>query len=399
MNFNLQVKEALSNLVTSKLRSFLALLGILVGTASVVAMISGGQLATQATLDQIKILGTNLISVSMYGGQSNSNNPGQTPVYLTLDAINNMQTKINTVRLTSPYTQIYLPTRYNSIALNGSILGVTQSLASIVKIKMAQGRFISDLDRYTFNCVLGDQLYQQIYSTTHINLIGKQISMGTQYCTIVGIAAPWPANNFMYTDVNSSLMIPIEASYLLSQYTNISNIVMSVKVNTNFSELTDQVTQYINTHSKNLHLYFRSPEQLLESARKQSDILTVFLGFIGGISLLVGGIGVMNIMLVSVVERKREIGIRMAVGARRHDIQSLFLIESMVLSVCGGIAGVVLGELTSYFIALYKGWSFVFYSTPPVLGFTVSVLIGIFFGFYPAYKASKLNPIDALRSE
>ena len=133
--------------------------------------------------------------------------------------------------------------------------------------------------------------------------------------------------------------------------------------------------------------------------RKQSDILTVFLGLIGGVSLLVGGIGVMNIMLVSVIERKKEIGIRLAVGARRRDIALLFLIESIILSLVGGLLGVMIGIGIAYVIAAYWQWPFTLFLLPPLIGFSVSVAVGIFSGFYPAYLAAKLNPIDALRSE
>ena len=120
---------------------------------------------------------------------------------------------------------------------------------------------------------------------------------------------------------------------------------------------------------------------------------------IGGISLIVGGIGVMNVMLVSVVERKREIGIRMAVGAKRKDIRMLFLIESITLAVLGGFMGIILGVFTSYIIAVFSGWGFALFLLPPILGFIVSVATGVFFGFYPAYSASKLDPIQTLRYE
>jgi putative ABC transport system permease protein len=129
----------------------------------------------------------------------------------------------------------------------------------------------------------------------------------------------------------------------------------------------------------------------------QSVILSVFLGLIGGVSLIVGGIGVMNIMLVSVRERRREIGIRMAVGAKRYDIGALFLIEAVMLSVIGGLLGVMMGILITYVLAVIWHWSFTLSLWPPLAGFSVSVLVGIFFGFYPAYQAARLDPIEALR--
>jgi len=142
-----------------------------------------------------------------------------------------------------------------------------------------------------------------------------------------------------------------------------------------------------------------SQQDILNAASSTTGIFTTLLSGVAAISLLVGGIGVMNIMLVSVVERKREIGIRLAVGARRSDIRFLFLIEAVMLSLVGGISGVILGVIIAYIIALCWHWEFIFFFWPPVIGFSVSVAIGIFFGFYPAYQASQLDPIDALRSE
>ena len=146
-------------------------------------------------------------------------------------------------------------------------------------------------------------------------------------------------------------------------------------------------------------LFFRSAKQLIASMMTQRKTLTLLLSLIGSISLVVGGIGVMNIMLVSVVERRREIGIRMAVGARRKDIRYLFLIEAVALSLFGGILGVMAGVLTSYIIAMFAGWAFHLFFFPPFIGFLVSVAVGIFFGFYPAYSASRLDPIQTLRAD
>ena len=140
-------------------------------------------------------------------------------------------------------------------------------------------------------------------------------------------------------------------------------------------------------------------KQIIKSMEEQGRIFTLLLGLIGGISLLVGGIGVMNVMLVSVVERKREIGIRKAIGAKRRDIQMLFLIESIVLSLFGGVLGVIAGLGVAYVISLFSGWQFSLYLEPPLIGFGVSVFTGIFFGFYPAMRAARLDPIETLRSD
>ena len=172
-----------------------------------------------------------------------------------------------------------------------------------------------------------------------------------------------------------------------------------LKPNTPIEPVIEEVKNYIKQHAPELSVFTRSPTQIIKSMKSQGQIFTLMLGMIGGISLLVGGIGVMNVMLVSVTERRREIGIRKAIGAKRKDIQFLFLIESVVLSLFGGLLGVFIGLLASYLIAYFSHWDFAFFITPPVIGFAVSVATGIFFGFYPALRASRLDPIETLRYE
>lgn len=398
MKFKMQLHEALSNLLVSKLRSFLALLGVLVGTASVVAMVSGGNLATQAALQELTRLGTNLLSVSIYSQNNNQQSAANTPKPMSYQAVMATPSKVHGVTLVGPYSQIYSQMSFHGQVLSGGIVGVTQDLQKIVGIRLKEGRFISDLDGYSMKCVIGNSLYKSIRQHTGEDLLNTQIQVGSQFCTVVGVMDQWQPNSFMYTDLNYSLLMPLKASMVISKYATISDIVFRLQKNLNIAQVKATVQEYIKLHTSNMSLFFMSPQQLIDSAKKQSDILTLFLAFIGSISLLVGGIGVMNIMLVSVVERKREIGIRKAVGARSKDIVSLFLIESVLLSLTGGVLGVVLGVITTYIIALFKGWHFTIFIMPITAGFCVSVLCGVFFGIYPAYKASRLDPIEALHS-
>jgi len=392
------IKEALLNLSSSKLRSALALLGILVGTASVVAMVSGGQLATNEALKQFKTLGTDLLAVSI-NDVPNDDQTSHSEESLTLQQVMAVTQTEGQIRDVAPYTQLYNPIQYNGHTLNGAVLGVTENFAKIVHVNVVRGRFISSLDRYSPFCVVGHQLYEQMKAISFVDPLGKQIQVGSDFFTIVGVADAWPDNSFVYANIDSAILVPILASTALSKYAEINNFIVQLVPNANIDMITHHLQQAVQHYVPNKRLYVRSAKELITSMGKQSKILTVFLGLIGSISLIVGGIGVMNIMLVSVVERRREIGIRLAVGARRVDIRSLFLIEAVMLSLVGGISGVVVGIVIEYIIAFLWHWEFMWFFWPPVIGFSVSVAIGIFFGFYPAHQASQLDPIEALRSD
>lgn len=397
MKLDIQIQSALANLFASKMRSFLALLGILVGTASVVAMVSGGQLATMQALKQFQKLGTNLLTISssFTGKSADNNNPKASISLKTALGIKSVSPDILEV---APYTNSYSASSFQGSTLNGDIIGAEQGLSSIMKLSLLHGRFLYLIDNYNLYAVLGYELFQKAKKIS-LNPIGQQIKIGEHYFTIIGALKPWEQNSFVYADLNRAIFIPIQASLLLTKFTQINTIIVKVKPKTDVTILKQKITDYINQNTIHQRIYFNSPQQLVDSMTKQKEIFTIFLGFIGGIALLVGGIGVMNIMLVSVAERRREIGIRLAVGATPKDISLLFLVESVILALTGGILGVILGVFISFIIAEARRWAFAFFFDPPLVGFCVSVFVGIFFGFYPAYKASKMDPIDALRTE
>ncbi len=392
-------KEGLRNLFFAKLRTMLALLGVLVGTASVVAMVLGGELATNEALKQFKSLGTDLLAVSITTAADTD--------MMSLDKINNV-TLTQAISLahadknilgSAPYTQLFYPVYYDSQPLNTVILGVTDSFADILKIKLTQGRFVSVADQYSFFCVIGHEIYNKIKQLSSREPLGQQIQVGRHIFVIVGVADAWPENNFVNASVDNAIMIPLMASFTLSKYAAITNIIMQLAPKSDIPQIESHLSAKMDAMQLSKQLNYRSAKELIARMQKQSDILTVFLGLIGSVSLLVGGIGVMNIMLVSVVERRREIGIRLAVGATPSDIRALFLLEAIMLSLVGGVMGVVLGVIIAYIIALAWHWQFILFLWPPIVGFSVSVMVGIFFGFYPAYLASRLDPIEALRSE
>ena len=400
MKYIEHAKEGLTNLFFSKLRSALALLGVLVGTASVVAMVLGGELATNEALKQFKSLGTDLLAVSI-NSSSNDASKGSSgkAENLTLPQAIGVSSADNEMLEVAPYTQIFHPIFYNGSPINGMILGVTNSFSNIVQIKMKRGRFISIVDKFAFYCVVGREVYDAMKKISMQDPIGQQLQIGKNIFVVVGVADSWPENSFVYANIDRSIMVPLLASTVLSKYASIDNIIVRLSPHASIAAIEEKITQYFNQIVSGKQVSFRSAQELIARMKKQSDILTVFLGLIGSVSLIVGGIGVMNIMLVSIVERRREIGIRLAVGAKRSDISGLFLMEAVMLSLVGGVLGVLIGMVIAFIISWVWNWEFTLFLFPPLAGFSVSVAVGIFFGFYPAHLASKLNPIDALRSE
>jgi putative ABC transport system permease protein len=400
MNWTDNFKAALFNILGAKLRSFLAVLGILIGTSSVVALVMSGQLATQHALAQFKVLGTNLLAINVYQQNQQKNaSSGEKLSYLTLQqALNSGQADKN-IQLAAPYTEDYTTAYFDDQNLNASVIGASDALAQVIKIQLQKGRFVSLLDRSQHYAVVGNKVAATMRKEGAKDILDRQIVVGKNVFTIIGIAKAWPQNNFFGQDINSSIIIPIQAALTLSKYAQVQNIVYRIAQNVNVESIKNNLHQYINRYISDGQVFVRSPQQIIASMNKQQTTFTVLLGVIGGISLLVGGIGVMNIMIVSVVERKREIGIRRAVGARQSNIRNLFLAESITLSLFGGIVGVIVGILASFIIAKFFDWEFHFFALPAVIGFAVSVFVGIFFGFYPAVKASKLDPILLLRSE
>lgn len=390
-------QQALVNLMAAKLRSFLAVLGILVGTTAVVALISCGQLATEKALAQFKALGTDLLAVSVYQSEATGIRSSQEKI--PMEFWREFPQMLPAVLQIAPYATAYQPMSFQGKTLTGVIIGADESLARIIHIELVEGHFVSFVDTYEHFCVIGDSIARQIKEVSLENPMGKQLRIGQALYTIIGVAKPWKENGFFNEDINQAAIIPIAGMPLVSKDAKINNAVLLLKPDINIDEVILKIKGIITKQAPKFNVFIRSAKQIIASMQNQGQIFTLMLAVIGGISLLVGGIGVMNVMLVSVSERKKEIGIRKAVGAKNSEIQILFLAEAVMLSLLGGIFGVVIGLIFTWVVAYFSQWPFSIYLMPPVAGFAVSVFTGIFFGFYPARRAAALEPIVSLRSE
>jgi len=400
MKINTQIKLALINFTASKLRAVLAILGVLVGCASFVALLSVGKLVTNQALSQFKNLDRNLLAISV--SPANAKMKQVSKDFFDIDTALNLKAISSDIIEVAPYVQLYGPVNFMGHKIEGSIIATTENLAHILKFDLQEGRFISYFDQNALFSVVGQDIYNILKQYVD-DPIGKQVRLRKDYFTIIGIIPPIEENIFLSANPNKAIFIPIKTAEMIIPQITINKVIVELKHDADIERVKIAIQEYVETRTidkqQEKKLEFHSSKQITDSIKKQSKILSLFLGFIGSIAFMVGGIGIMNIMLVSATERRREIGISLALGARRSDIRKLFLIEATMLSLLGGILGITIGILISFIIAKGKGWEFSLFTMPLLLGFGFSVLVGIFFGFYPAHKASKLNPIDVLHSE
>jgi putative ABC transport system permease protein len=378
--------QAKINILANKLRSFLAILGIMIGSGSIVALLCCSQLATQSVITKISELGSNIVSVSLLGSADKR---------ITTDLISTWSYSYKEIAKYAPIAFSYDTILYNGSRVTAGLAGTSYDFVNIAKLKLQYGRFISDLDQDEY-CMIGADVSSQLGDK---NIIGQQLKYGDRFCTVVGVLAPAKSNFFIPLDINKTVLIAINVLQKYSKDSQVRDVVFALSSSNYIDEAQSFLTLAINKDLPKAHAYFRNPNELIAQIKYQKRHLAILLSIIGSISLLVGGIGIMNIMLVSVVERKREIGIRLAVGAHVNDIKKMFLTEAMLLSLIGGFLGVLSGILFSLIMAHFSDWPKIIFLMPPLLGFFVAVLTGVFFGFYPAVKAAKLNPVEALRDE
>lgn len=392
------IQQAFLYFVTAKLRAFLAMLGILVGTAAIVALISSGKLATESALQQFKAMGTDLLAINLYQ-QTNDKAPsvrGKTEISLSL--WQQFPWLIPSVIDIAPYTSLYQTVSYEGHSITSPIIGADESLARIMHIKIKKGHFVSSFESHEHHCVIGHTLSEKLRQYHFKSPLGQQLQIGSMIYTIVGIAKPWKENAFFNEDINQAIIVPLKGIQLINASSQINSAILLLTPNAAIDNVIAAIKRTIKKQAPKLGVFVRSAKQIIQSMENQGRIFTLLLTTIGSISLLVGGIGIMNVMLVSVGERKQEIGIRKALGATRRHIQLLFLTEALFLSLVGGILGIMIGLIATWIIAHFNHWLFSFYSIPVIIGFIVSVSTGLFFGFYPAYRAAKLDPVISLRS-
>jgi putative ABC transport system permease protein len=399
-------KVAMNALRRNKMRSFLTMLGIIIGVASVITMLAIGQGSKKSIEDQISSMGSNMLFVMpgtmRMGGVQQGSSSSQR---LTTDDVNAIKTECNAVIAVSPEVRSSGQAVYGSSNWPTTIYGGNEEYLEIKSWSIVSGRNITDSEAKGSAkvCLIGRTVADELFGEG-IDPTGETIRFKNIPFKIIGVLEEKGQNSFGQ-DQDDVLIAPFTTvqKRILAQ-TYIQSIQMSARSAEESSLAQEQVEEVLRQRHKlreneDNDFEIRSQEELATTMTSVMDILTILLGAIAGISLLVGGIGIMNIMYVSVTERTREIGLRMSLGGRGIDILMQFLIESILLSVFGGLIGILLGLLASRIVAALTSWPITVMMGSVLLSFVVCTVIGVFFGWYPARKASDLDPIDALRYE
>lgn len=406
MNFTNLFKIALRALNANKFRGFLTMLGIIIGVASVITMLAIGQGSKQSIRAQISEMGSNMLMVhpgSMrMGGVRQDASTMQSLKMEDFEAIRDKNKYISAI---SPSVSSSGQVVYGSNNTPTSLYGVNEDYLEIRKYKVQEGDLFSEQDIRTFAkvCLIGKTVADNLF-TNGEDPMGKYIRFGSVPFKIIGILEP-KGYNSMGMDQDDLLIAPyttvqkrlLAINYLQGIYASAINEESSQKAVEEIEEIL-RFNHKIKAGADD-DFEVRSQEELSSMMTSTTDLMTILLSCIAGISLLVGGIGIMNIMYVSVTERTREIGLRMSIGAKGRDILIQFLIEAMILSLVGGVIGVMVGILASLAVKIFASWPILIQPWSVFLSFAVCSVTGIFFGWYPAKKASRLDPIEAIRYE
>jgi putative ABC transport system permease protein len=399
-------------LTTHKLRSFLTMLGIIIGVASVITLMSIGRGSTAQILANIQSMGANVITISggMSFGPGGVRGAGGSTQTLTVEDAEAIAEQVSNISAVAPSSSSNLQLVVGSENMNAQVTGTTPDYMSINNLEIASGAFFTgyDYQRGAKVAVLGSNVKETLFGDA--DPVGQQVRMGSIIVTVIGVLES-KGGGGMGMSADDAVYIPLTALQQTVAQTRTAQgekVVSTITLAVTDENKTDQVIEEITSLLRTRHrlgtgvdddFNISSMEELASTLEETSGTLTLLLGAIAAIALLVGGIGVMNIMLVSVLERTREIGIRKALGARERDIWIQFLLEAAFLTFAGGLIGVAVGWVVSYFVDSMGLMSTVVSADIVIMAVSVSVGIGLFFGFYPAWNASRLNPIEALRSE
>ena len=408
INLSSTIKISFRALRVNKMRSALTMLGIIIGVGAVIAMIAVGTGASRRISEHISKMGSNLLMIvpgaTTTGGVRMGSGTQPTLTLADAEAILKESRAVSDV---APVLSGVAQVVYGHQNWSTGVVGTTPGMLNVRDWPLASGRSFTqqDVRSATKVCLLGQTVAENLFGD--MDPTGQVIRIKKIPFTVIGVLAP-KGQSPQGQDQDDTIYVPVTTAQKKLFGTTFPGMVRTIMVKAKSTEELASAEKQINELLKQRHrigpkqdndFTVRNLTQFMQAQEASTKAMTVLLGAIASVSLLVGGIGIMNIMLVSVTERTREIGIRMAIGAKTWDIRLQFIIEALILSLIGGIAGIIAGVSGSLIISALAGWSTVVSPLSVLIAFGFSGFVGMFFGFYPAYKASLLDPIEALRYE
>ena len=408
INLAATIKISLRALRVNKMRSALTMLGIIIGVAAVITMLAVGKGAQSKIAEQISAVGSNLIIVlpgsTTAGGIRLASGSFQNLTRADADAIRN---ECSAVQTTAPVLNGGVQVVYGNQNWATTVYGTDENMLEVRDWTLAAGRnfYEQEIRSAAKVCILGQTVAESLFGND--DPLDKAIRIKKVAFTVIGVLNT-KGQSMMGMDQDDIVYVPVTSAQrnLFGRW--FAGSIRTIMVKAVSTQALERAEEQIRELLRQRHrlapgqeddFTVRNLTQMMQMAEQASKVMALLLAAVAGVSLLVGGIGIMNIMLVSVTERTREIGIRMAVGAKTWDIRTQFIIEALILSLIGGLIGVLLGITTAQMLSFFAEWTVSFSLVSILMSFGFSGIVGIFFGFYPAYKASLMNPIDAVRHE
>lgn len=381
--------ETLDSLRQLGSRAVLALLGIAVGCASVVALLNIGHNAAADAISTFKDMGSDMLVASF--ADTPDTRQRRAPATLDTQALTRT---LPGIIYAAPMTLTSADARQKGIGFSTIIVGTSAEFVPVMDLRVSQGRFLSRYDRQSTYTVLGAKAAVELGAS-----LGSRIQLGDYIFEVVGILQERGRNPLIPVPVDEAILLPIEGMRRLIPAPEIGTVVARARDSATLPQQADALHDYLSSLAPGREATVQIAQQLLNGMARQSRTFTWLLVGLGGISLLVGGVGVMNVMVMNVSERRREIGVRMAIGARPRDIARQFLLEAIVLAVAGALAGAIVGVAAAWLFVKFSGWAFSLSPVSLPLGIVSSLLVGLFFGLHPAMTAARLEPVRALRDD
>ncbi|WP_410480992.1 ABC transporter permease [Pseudomonas plecoglossicida] len=378
-----RVGEALASVQQLGARAWLALLGIAVGCAALVALMSIGHSAAQHVRQMFQGLGSELLVVNLesagQGGGPLRLEPGRLPPGIR--ALAPLATGVDTVQ-------------FDGVSIEAVVAGSTAHLSEVLDLRVEQGRLLSHYDDLAAHVLLGASLASQLRVSS-----GERVQLGAYLFDVIGVLAPRGYNPMLPVNFDDAVLMPVAGMRRLNPAPEVGTLIAQGADAATLTQAARSLAQYLQARLPRHEVDVQLPRQMLESMAGQSRMMTWMLAGTAAIALVLGGVGVMNVMVMNVAQRRREIGVRLAWGARGRDIAWLFLLEALLLSIAGALLGALLGLAAAWLFALASGWSFAFHAGSLPVSMGASLMLALFFGLQPALAAARLQPVEALRDD